>query len=99
MKIYILSGPYEGNSYTFDYDVVVGRDPSVDLSLPLDISISRKHLKLSTTPNSIIIEDLNSTNGTFILDQRKMTKLIGKKEINTNNVYLKIGNTVIEVCL
>ncbi len=97
MKIYILSGPYEGNNYNFDYDITIGRDSSNDIPLPLDLSISRKHLKISTVGKELIIEDLNSTNGTFLLENGKMIKVSGKKIINKFPIFLKIGNTVMEV--
>lgn len=97
MRISILSGPYEGNSYNFDYDIVIGRDNSVDLPLPLDLSVSRKHLKVYISNNSVIIEDLNSTNGSFIVENGKIIKINGKKTLNRGSNYVKIGNTLMEV--
>ncbi|MFN4219534.1 MAG: FHA domain-containing protein [bacterium] len=95
MKIYVLSGPYEGNVYEFDYDIVVGRDSSVDLSFALDLSISRKHLKISQKDKSILLEDLNSTNGTFIIQKGKTERIQGSREIINFPLFLKIGNSVI----
>lgn len=97
MRIYVLSGPYEGNIYEFDYDIVIGRDSSVDLSFALDLSISRKHLKISQKGKSILLEDLNSTNGTFILQKGKMEKLQGNREIFNFPLFLKIGNSVVQI--
>ncbi|MFN3477766.1 MAG: FHA domain-containing protein [bacterium] len=95
MKIYVLSGPYEGNVYEFDYDIVIGRDSSVDLSFALDLSISRKHLKISQKGKSILLEDLNSTNGTFIIQKGKTEKIQGSREITNFPLFLKIGNSAI----
>ncbi|MFN3995580.1 MAG: FHA domain-containing protein [bacterium] len=95
MKIYVLSGPYEGNVYEFDYDIVVGRDSSVDLSFALDLSISRKHLKISQRDKSILLEDLNSTNGTFIIQKGKTERVQGSREIINFPLFLRIGNSVI----
>lgn len=97
MKISVLSGPYEGSNYDFDYDIIIGRDPSVDLAFPLDLSISRKHLKLSFKQNLVIVEDLNSTNGTFVIQKGNIERIQGKKEINSFPLFLKIGNSLIQV--
>lgn len=99
MRIYVLSGPYEGNVYEFDYDIFIGRDSSTDLSFALDLSISRKHLKISQRGKNIILEDLNSTNGTFIIHRGRIEKVQGVKEINSIPLFLKIGNSVIQVDL
>jgi pSer/pThr/pTyr-binding forkhead associated (FHA) protein len=103
MKISILSGPYEGNSYNFEYNITIGRDNSVDLSIPLDLAISRKHLNIFIQNKSLVIEDLNSTNGTFIIEKNlekiSLIKLKGKKEFNTFPLFIKVGNTVMEIVL
>ncbi len=96
IKLTILSGPYEGNSYEFEYDITIGRDISNDLSLPLDLTISRKHAKLNITNNNIYLTDLGSTNGTFIITKNKLEKIKPNTEINiSKSTLIKIGNTVI----
>jgi len=102
MKINILSGPHEGNSYNFEYDIIIGRDTSVDLPLPLDLAISRKHLKISiVNPKVLIVEDLNSTNGTFLVnktsDKIQLIRLQGRREFSNFPLLFKIGNTLIEI--
>lgn len=44
---------------------VIGRDPSCDLMLDED-RISRRHARLSAGPDGLVIEDLDSTNGSFV---------------------------------
>ena len=44
---------------------VIGRDPSCDRVLPHP-EISRRHARLVRTPEGLTIEDLGSTNGTFV---------------------------------
>ncbi|HVT57056.1 MAG TPA: GGDEF domain-containing protein [Thermoanaerobaculia bacterium] len=46
--------------------VEIGRSPSVGISLPEVMSISRKHARLRYAGPSVTVEDLGSTNGTFI---------------------------------
>ncbi len=44
---------------------VIGRDPSCDLLLD-ENRISRQHARLSIAPEGLLIEDLGSTNGSFV---------------------------------
>jgi pSer/pThr/pTyr-binding forkhead associated (FHA) protein len=96
LKITILTGPYEGNTFEFEYDINIGRDISNDLALPLDLTVSRKHAKISINNNQFFIMDLASTNGTFIVTKNNLQKL---KPNNTTNIpkntILKLGNTTI----
>jgi diguanylate cyclase (GGDEF)-like protein len=50
--------------------VVIGRAKNVDVSLPEISAISRKHASLTYRIESVILEDLGSTNGTFVNDVR-----------------------------
>ena len=46
-------------------EMIVGRSKDSDIHLD-DISISRQHAKLTAIAGAVIIEDLNSTNGTSV---------------------------------
>jgi diguanylate cyclase (GGDEF)-like protein len=50
--------------------VVLGRGGEADVSLPEVSAISRKHASLTYRIESVILEDLGSTNGTFVNDVR-----------------------------
>jgi diguanylate cyclase (GGDEF)-like protein len=50
--------------------VVLGRGRDADVSLPEVSAISRKHASLTYRIESVILEDLGSTNGTFVNDVR-----------------------------
>jgi diguanylate cyclase (GGDEF)-like protein len=50
--------------------VILGRAKSVDVSLLEVSAISRKHASLTYRIESVILEDLGSTNGTFVNDVR-----------------------------
>ena len=68
---------------------VLGRGTDVDIQIN-DSGISRKHLSIEVS-ESIFIKDLNSTNGTFINDE-KIT------EFNTkDDVTFKIGTSEIKI--
>jgi pSer/pThr/pTyr-binding forkhead associated (FHA) protein len=45
----------------------VGRDPECDVCIP-DERMSRKHAKITVTQLGVMVEDLNSINGTFVND-------------------------------
>ena len=47
----------------------VGRDAACDLCIP-DHRISRRHAKMTVTLSGVLVEDLNSINGTYVNDQR-----------------------------
>lgn len=54
-------------------EMLVGREVECDISLDSG-HISRYHSKISVSPNGIFIEDLKSTNGTFVNGKRINTR-------------------------
>jgi pSer/pThr/pTyr-binding forkhead associated (FHA) protein len=62
----VRTGPYEGKVFELDKEsVVLGRDVTNDIIFP-DPEVSRRHSRLSLTPRGYVLEDLDSTNGTFV---------------------------------
>src|SRR5262245_25946101 len=45
--------------------IVIGRSSELDMVLVEDM-VSRKHAKITVGPGKVLIEDLGSTNGTFV---------------------------------
>lgn len=71
-KAYILfiSGPLIGKMYLLESEeTVIGRSEDVDISIA-DTRVSRHHLRLIVEGGQVLIEDLGSTNGTFVNGQR-----------------------------
>jgi hypothetical protein len=62
-----ISGKYQGGEFPLrnDREIVVGRSSELDMVLVEDM-VSRKHAKISATADNILIQDLGSTNGTFV---------------------------------
>jgi two-component system cell cycle response regulator len=62
----VVSGPNVGSAYRLTApDAIIGRDEGADISLPHP-SISRRHARLTVTAEGVFVEDLDSTNGTFV---------------------------------
>jgi predicted component of type VI protein secretion system len=66
IQLVMSSGPTPGKTYDLDKDeVYIGRDVNNDVVIN-DAEVSRRHAHLSRQPGNFVIEDLGSTNGTFI---------------------------------
>lgn len=51
--------------------VTIGRNPDLDIRTPLERKhVSRRHAVIRQTPNGAIIQDMNSTHGTWVNSQR-----------------------------
>jgi pSer/pThr/pTyr-binding forkhead associated (FHA) protein len=62
-----ISGKYQGGEFPLrsNREIVVGRSAELDMVLVEDM-VSRKHAKITTSERGVTIEDLGSTNGTFV---------------------------------
>lgn len=84
----ILSGPTDGEVFSYKGTFNIGRDLSAALSLSFDRFVSRHHAQVSFSGNEYFLEDLNSTNGTFIDNNRIQGRIILE-----NGQIVKIGRT------
>jgi pSer/pThr/pTyr-binding forkhead associated (FHA) protein len=64
-KVFPVAGP-----------VVIGRAPECDISVPAD-EMSRRHALVKPTPDGLQVEDLGSSNGTYINNKRIQTGFLG----------------------
>ena len=62
-----ISGKYQGGEFPLkpERELIIGRSSDLDMVLVEDM-VSRKHAKISTASDQIVIQDLGSTNGTFV---------------------------------
>jgi hypothetical protein len=58
-----------------DRQIVIGRSSELDMCLVEDM-VSRKHAMIATTNGAITIQDLGSTNGTFVNGERVKTAVL-----------------------
>jgi hypothetical protein len=62
-----ISGKYQGGEFPLrpNREIVIGRSSDLDMVLVEDM-VSRKHAKIMTYDQTVSIQDLGSTNGTFV---------------------------------
>ena len=71
-RLTVLSGPLQGLTVPLAKDdITIGRGPRNGLTIP-DSMISRLHCRLRYAQGAWYIQDQNSTNGTFVNNQRVM---------------------------
>ncbi len=71
-QLVMRTGPTPGKNYPLTLaETFIGRDPSSDIVIN-DAEISRKHARVSQQGTGYVLEDLGSTNGTFVDGQRLM---------------------------
>lgn len=69
-RMVMRSGPSTGKEYPLEKsEIFIGRDLSNDIVIN-DPEISRRHARLYIQGSSYVLEDLGSTNGTFVNGQR-----------------------------
>src|SRR3954469_18365275 len=67
LALRFISGKYQGGEFPLatQQEIVVGRSSELDMVLVEDM-VSRRHARIECTEEQIVIEDLGSTNGTFV---------------------------------
>ena len=65
----IVEGNDAGRQLPLSGALDIGRDPSMQLSLADDTQASRRHARISLQNGQAVVEDLGSTNGTYVNDQ------------------------------
>jgi pSer/pThr/pTyr-binding forkhead associated (FHA) protein len=92
LALEIVEGPAAGRQLQLERSITIGRDPDADLVLE-DGEASRHHARVTPNPDgSAIVEDLGSTNGTFV----NHNELHGPARLDPGDELL-IGVTVIQL--
>lgn len=91
LEVIVMSGPYDGqsirvespNNRNVDHGIgyIIGRHQSCDVSFPYDRWISSRHARLYFQDDMWFIEDLRSTNHTFLANTRADGTFAGKQRL------------------
>jgi predicted component of type VI protein secretion system len=91
LQLIVVDGPNQGTEFDISGSSVIGRDPSSGIVLD-DPEASRRHASVSASGDVITVEDLGSTNGTYVAGER----IQGSREVGSGD-RIRIGTTVMEV--
>lgn len=92
LVIRILTGPQKSKEHRFDrFPVILGRSPDSSLPLTGDDRISRAHARVRQMREGLILEDLQSKNGTFV-DEAPLTAPL---RLSAPKV-VRIGHTLLQ---
>ena len=81
-----------GVVFPVDGETTVGRAPGCQVNLADDTFVSQLHARLFTRDGQLFVEDLGSTNGTYLNNQ----KVEGPSVMRRGDA-LQVGKTVLEV--
>ncbi|MCB9436922.1 MAG: FHA domain-containing protein [Anaerolineales bacterium] len=89
-RLIVRRGPQPNQVHELTQDIItIGRDATNEVSIN-DPEVSRHHCRLTRAAGGFTIEDLGSTNGTFINGQR----VTGARPL-TSGVQIGLGETVV----
>ena len=88
--VLVVSGPLKGHKYFVKSDskILIGRSEEANIRIGYDDFCSRRHALLYWEGDACFVEDLDSTNGTFINDN----PIRGKYELQKGDV-ISLGDT------
>lgn len=88
-----ISGKYQGGEFPLrmNREIIIGRSSDLDMVLVEDM-VSRRHAKITTTDADILIQDMGSTNGTFVNGE----KIAGRARLTEGDRIL-VGTSIIKV--
>ncbi len=93
LALRFISGKYQGGEFPLrsNREIVIGRSSDLDMVLVEDM-VSRRHAKITTTDGAILIQDVGSTNGTFVNGE----KIEGVARLSEGDRIL-VGTSIIKV--
>jgi hypothetical protein len=91
LQLVIVEGPDSGREFDLAGAIVIGRDASAGIVID-DAEASRRHASFAAEGASATVEDLGSTNGTFVNGER----LSGSRALSAGD-RIRIGTTVLEL--
>jgi FHA domain len=93
-RLLVLASPElgEGNTIEVTVPTVIGRDATSGIRLEHDEFVSARHARIEPRPQGALVDDLGSTNGTFVNGSKvKRAKLAKAGDV------IKVGATELQV--
>jgi ABC-type multidrug transport system ATPase subunit/pSer/pThr/pTyr-binding forkhead associated (FHA) protein len=88
-KLVFKQGPRAGEAFLLEQaELIIGREPGVTLQIDSP-GVSRRHARLFLQAGQYLLEDLNSSNGTFLNEER----LAGSRRLKSGDV-IRLGQSV-----
>ncbi|HUY06244.1 MAG TPA: FHA domain-containing protein [Acidimicrobiales bacterium] len=91
-RLRITEGEYRGETIELVGELTFGRSPSCSVSLSQDTFVSSVHARIFLQGSDAVVEDLGSTNGTYVNEAR-----VDEPVIVDRGDRVQIGSTVLEV--
>ncbi len=91
VELEVLSGPMDGHVFQFNSTSDIGREGK--LKLAIDRFVSRRHAIVELQENQAFLEDLASTNGIFLDDER----VEGRVPLHNGKTF-RVGRTWLQIC-
>jgi serine/threonine protein kinase len=92
LRLRVTAGNAHGSEIQVEDELVIGRQASEEGQLGQDAEISRQHARIARSGDHFVVEDLGSTNGTFVNGRR-----ISKPEILSPGDRIQLGATTLVV--
>ena len=88
-----ISGKYQGGEFPLrmNREIIIGRSSDLDMVLVEDM-VSRRHAKITSSESEVFIQDMGSTNGTFVNGE----KIAGKALLHEGDRIL-VGTSIIKM--
>ena len=90
----VTGGNAAGSELTLDRELLVGRSATGEGSLEGDPELSREHARITREAGELVIEDLGSTNGTFVNGAR----ITARTPLRPGD-KLSLGNSTLQVAI
>ncbi|MFQ5613746.1 MAG: FHA domain-containing protein [Anaerolineae bacterium] len=89
INLIVRTGPHQGRLFTVRGRLhTIGRGPGNDIIID-EPSLSRRHARIRPLPDGFVVEDLSSTNGTFVNERR----VAGSVRLRPGD-SLRLGNVI-----
>lgn len=68
-QLQAICGDIQGQVFKLKPQTLIGRDPACDICIP-NSQLSRQHVQLIVTGGKVMMQDMNSTNGSYVNNKR-----------------------------